>query len=337
MQIKKRSNKVRTDKISGIILKYGGDYKHIYKLKESNFMFYNELTYPQWLESFKYATVSGAKLKDVHGLFRENEAFRKDFMDIEATGFHPEDVDGRLEFSAFKPSGSYMRHGESFMGMGAIPEWMGEHKGTTAGIGVGALGLGYLGRKRIPNFMKGGGMKSSAAAFAPMLLRGAGAPEGAVDIARLASGGYLGKKALTSVPRDFKAIKAGLSTNVRAGMMKDIKSMKSAELKTLANALDVKTTKTLAGGKGKANLPKQTIQKNVTNKVKNQSIKKTATTIGKKKGSQYFAKKAALWTTKAAIRQAGGSSIPLAGNIVMGLWSAYDLADLGGEWMGWWD
>ena len=49
---------MRTDKISGIILKYGGDYKHIYKLKESNFMFYNELTYPQWLESFNKITSS---------------------------------------------------------------------------------------------------------------------------------------------------------------------------------------------------------------------------------------------------------------------------------------
>jgi Domain of unknown function (DUF4150)/GHH signature containing HNH/Endo VII superfamily nuclease toxin 2 len=38
------------------------------------------------------------------------------------------------------------------------------------------------------------------------------------------------------------------------------------------------------------------------------------------------AKAAAKWTAKAGLKQLGGSTIPLAGNIAMGLWSAYDAA-----------
>lgn len=46
------------DQISDIVLKYGGDFKRIYQLKESNFMFYNQLTYNQWLDSFNEITSS---------------------------------------------------------------------------------------------------------------------------------------------------------------------------------------------------------------------------------------------------------------------------------------
>ena len=53
MQIKKeRSNKVRTDELSDSILKYGGDYTHMYKRSFADSMFYNKLTYHQWIDTF---------------------------------------------------------------------------------------------------------------------------------------------------------------------------------------------------------------------------------------------------------------------------------------------
>ena len=279
-----------------------------------------------WRKSFDEAIAMGAREKDVHRLFRDDPRFAKDFLDIEATGFSADELGTmeRLEFSKYKPSGSYMRHGDTFMGSGAIPEWMGDNPLTTTGIGLGAAGGAYMLRNKLPNFLKGGAMKSGAAAFTPMLMSQLGAPQGATHIARLASAGYLGKKAITNVPKDYKSIRGALSSSVRDGMMKDIKAMQSKELREMARAFDIKD-------KG---IKKAALQKTVSNKIKDQSVKQTVSTLGKKKGANYLRNKAALWGVKAAGRQAAGSSLPLIGNVAMGLWSAYDLIDLGIDYFG---
>jgi hypothetical protein len=225
-----------------------------------------------WLESFRYATATGAREKDVHELFRRNERFAKDFMEVESTGFAPDDPN-KLEFSAYKPSGEYMRHGDSWMGTGAWAEWMGENPWKTAGIGAGVAGAGYMARGPIGRGLKGGygmigGKPGLAAIGIPMALQAMGAPEGIQTAAGVASSGYfLGKagetlyknqihKAVSHLPKkdlvslaknlnvDSKALK-GTKPVVEKALGDRMRASSGLKIRNAVKKLDTKAAKTV--------------------------------------------------------------------------------------------
>jgi len=278
----------------------------------------------KWRESFDYATVSGAKPEDVHALFRENETFRKDFMDIEATGFDTSTEQGvmdRNDFSTtYRPSGSYMRHGDTFMGMGAVPEWIGDNPWTTTGIGAGVAGAGFMARNPIKNLFSkiGGGGAGTLAAFAgPAALGMLGAPKGVQDTGRAAADAYFIGQAV----KDIKG-SGGLNAYKNLGKQQINKSIVTSNMDDL-----VKTAKDL-NVKVAKKATEESLRKKLIKKVSGQTYSKTSQALASGASKSIWKRLFAIGG-KAAARQAGGSVAPGIGNLLMAGWSAYDLVNLG--------
>ena len=262
-----------------------------------------------WLESFRFAEASGAKAKDFHKLFRSNERYAKDFMDVESTGFAPDDPN-KLEFSQYKPSGQYMRHGDSWMGAGPISEWVGENPWTTAGIGAGVAGAGYMARNPIGRVLKGGygmiGPGGLAAIGVPAALGMMGAPQGLQTAAGVASSGYfLGK--------------AG-ETVFRNQVNKAASHLTKPQMIDLAKKLGV-DDKALKGSKA-------VVEKALGDKVRSSSAlnigKAVKTTKGK--AEKTIGSKLLSWTGRAGSNIGKGSRGGKIGAGVMAAYSIYDLA-----------
>jgi hypothetical protein len=215
-----------------------------------------------------------------------------------------------------------MRHGDSWMGMGAVPEWIGEHPGKTAGIGVGMAGLGYLGRnklKALAGKIGPGGFGTLGAFAVPSALEAAGAPKEVKYPARIIADSYLLHKAV----KGGGGIK-GIQNIGKSQINKSIIKSNMDELVKTAKDLNVKVGKKAT---------EESLRKSLIKKVEKQTFNKTSRALasGTSKG---ILRRLATWGGKTAMRQAGGSAAPGIGNIIMAGWSAADLVSLGFEIFG---
>lgn len=277
-----------------------------------------------FLQSFRYAVDGGMTEKAFRKEFRDNPRLKEDFIDVEATGFAPDDIE-KLDFSAWKPDGSYMRHGDDFMGKGAWAEWMGENPWTTAGIGAGILGAGYLGRKPLGSLLSRvtgggiGGVGTLGAFAAPSVASYLGASPEVQKGTRALSDAYLIKKAY-----DAGVTPTALKNLPKTQLIKSIAVESSDDLRKTAKALNVKVGKKTTD---------DALRKKLFNKIEKQTFKQSSKQLAKAGGKSVMRRLGTI-SGKAIARQAGGSVAPGIGNLIMAGWSAADLAMLGIDVLG---
>ena len=282
---------------------------------------YNNMSNQAWMNSFNQAVADGASQDDFYNLYKADDMYRNAFTSIHNAKAQLGEA-GLAEYSMLdsaRPSGEFMRDEGFFAGVGKAIK---EHPGWW---GAGALGTAILGKKFGPGIMEsfrgggGGGIKGfikgglpfAGAMGLPYVAKALGASEETADI--------LGTTAMTGVGGHaaYKGVTNLIKNRTAGGLVVD--KTKTQLLKT-AKDLNFKNI----SKKSTAN----TLKKKVVDKVLKSPLSHTKNALSKKTITSAITK----WGTRTAVKQVAGSALPVYGNIAMGLYSAYDLARIAGDY-----